>query len=257
MKKTITLALAVALLSVLNITAFAAGEENNPFNCAAELDIVSKYVWRGIPQGKTEAYEPSINFSKHGFTGNIWMNYSVDTPQQNKFSELDLLLSYELKLSALSVTPGVVLYTFPNFAPYGEAYVKMSYPVAFFKIVTDHYISALRGDIAGGYYGDAGLGYEKQLANDALWTSSALLGWGDAKFNSANYLTAQGARYNAGQLNVFILDTSITFKPYANGCVRPHLTYYSNLPAGIRNGMRAAGNAPNDLVIGIAAGYNF
>ncbi|MEI7481396.1 MAG: TorF family putative porin [Elusimicrobiota bacterium] len=253
--KTLTLVAAVCLLSILSSKSRAAEETPSGLACSSELDIVSKYVWRGIPQSPAanEAYQPSVTVSKYGFTANAWLNYSVDMPQRDKFSEFDLTLSYERKLNDLSVSPGFALYTFPDLDSYGEAYMKLSHPIGFFKVMTDHYFSMLRSDIAGGYYGDAGLGYEKPLAGDSLWTSSALLGWGNSAFNSVNYNTPGPAN----RFNVLVLDTAVSFKLGDNGLVRPHLTYYATLPGRLRGGIREAGNAPNSLVIGIAVDYNF
>ena len=253
MKKLAALIIAAGLLSCLSAKLSAAEEARTGLAVTSELDIVSKYVWRGVSLSKAEAYQPSVNFSKNDITANAWLNYSVDKPRQSKFNELDLTLSYERDMAGLSVSPGFIFYTFTYSPCYGEAYVKFSRPAAFLKIVTDHYLSMINGGAAGGYYGDAGLGYEKQLADDSVWTNSALLGWGDAKFNTFNY-TTPGL---PSQLNVLVLDTAITFKPCANSSVRPHLTYYTNLPAGLREGIRAAANSPDNLVIGIAAGYNF
>lgn len=247
------LVLAVGLMVISGMKNYAAAGESGGLSISAELDVVSKYIWRGIPLSADEAYQPAVTFSKYGFTGNVWLNYSVEEPERNKISELDYTLSYERELLGVSVSPGLALYTYPRADSYGESYVKLSCPVAFFKIFTDHYLSMISNDIAGGYYGDAGLGYEKQFAGGALWASSALLGWGSGKFNSFNY-AAEGL---ASHLNVLVLDTALTFRFSCGASVRPHFTYYATLPGELREGMRAAESAPDNLVIGVAAGYEF
>ncbi len=253
MKKISTLFLTASLFSLFNANFTSAQEAAPAASVSSELDIVSKYVWRGMPLSETEAYQPSVTLESHGLTANAWLNYSVDKPQQNKFSELDLALNYAGRLKDLTVSPGFLLYTFPGYSSYGEAYVKLCYPVSFFKIITDHYFSMIAGDIAGGYYGDAGLGYEKPLANSAAWTSSALLGWGNAKFNSFTYATP-GLK---NQLSVLVLDTAIAFKTYGNGSVRPHLAYQTTLPGALRSGLQAAGKKPDNVIIGVAVSHNF
>ena len=253
MKKLSALILAAGFLLITNAPFSGAEEASGGLAVTSELDVVSKYVWRGIPLSETEAYQPSVTFSKDGFTANTWLNYRVDKPQQNRFSEIDLELTYKGKLKDLSFSPGFVLYTFSSLSPYGEAYLKLSCPAAFLKFITDHYFTAVGEGIAGGYYGDAGLGYERQLANDSLWTSSALLGWGNARFNSFSYLTPG----LASSLNVLTLDTAISFKLGSNGSVRPHLTYHVTLPGKLRETLTSAGYTPNSLVIGVAAGYGF
>jgi hypothetical protein len=252
MKKITLSVLAAALvLSVSAATKAAAAADG--LAASAELDIVSKYVWRGISLSKDEAYQPSVTLSKYGFTGNAWLNYSMDTPQRNEFNEFDYTLSYERKVRGVTVSPGFALYTYSKAASLGEAYVKFSLPLAAFKIFTDHYLSMVSGDVAGGYYGDAGLGCEKELPGGSLWAGTALLGWGNAKFNSFSY----GTPGLAGQLNVLVLDTAVTVKLSDRGSLRPHLTFHATLPGGLRSAIRAAGNTPDNLVLGLAAGYSF
>lgn len=253
MKKLTVLALSAGLLSVIGAKISAAEDAPAGLAVSAELEIVSKYVWRGIPLSAAEAYQPSVTLSGYGFAANAWLNYRVDELREHKFSEIDLDLNYKSELRGLSVTPGFVLYTLSYASHYGEAYVKLAYPLAFFKVLMDHYYTALGDGIHGGYYGDAGLGYEKRLANETLWTSSALLGWGNSRFNSFTYDTPDLAT----RLNVLLLDTSISFKLGDNGSVRPHLTYHVTLPGELRETVQALGAAPNNLVIGVAAGYNF
>jgi len=250
MKKLSALFFAAGLIACLNAKPSVAEEAQTGLAVSSELDIVSKYVWRGVSLSKAEAYQPSVNLSKDDLSLNAWFNYSVDKPRRSKFNELDLTLSYERDVAGFSVSPGFILYTFTYSPHYGEAYVKLSHPAAFLKIVTDHYLSMINDSDAGGYYGDAGLGYEKSLANDSLFTSSALLGWGNAKFNSFNYL-ASGM---SSRLNVLILDAEIAFKMRGGARVRPHLTYYDTLSREVRT---AAGSEPDNLVFGIAADYDF
>ncbi|MCM2266814.1 MAG: hypothetical protein NDI60_03465 [Elusimicrobiales bacterium] len=244
----------IILASVLfNANVRVSAAEDGAGSASFELDLVSKYVWRGIPLSVSEAYQPSGTFSKYGFTGNIWLNYSVDNPRANRLSEVDYTLSYERELLGVSVSPGFALYTYSDADTCGEGYLKLSYPVAFLKVLTSHYLSMVNGDAAGGYYGDAGLGYEKQFANDSVLTGSALLGWGNAKFNAFNY----GQAGLGGRLNVLTLDAAISFTPFSGASVRPHLTYYSNLPEALRGPIRTSGGAPASLVAGVAAGYEF
>lgn len=228
----------------------AADEARSGLSVSAELDIVSRYVWRGVSLSKTGAYQPSVNFSRNGLTANFWFNYGLDRPRRGKFDEMDLALGYESEALGVSVSPGFILYTFTYAPHYGEAYLKLSGPAAFFRLFTDHYLSMINGGAAGGYYGDAGLGHEKRLAAGSVWTNSALLGWGNARFNSFNYLTAGMASH----LNVLILDTAVTFEVRGGASLRPHLTYHRTLPGAVR---KAAGSRPDNLVLGIAAGCDF
>ncbi len=253
MKKLSMLILAAGMIATPAAEIYAAEDGADGFSAYTELDAVSKYVWRGLPLSDNEAYQPSVTFSQYGFTGNIWLNYSVEQPRHNKVSELDYALSYERELLGVAVSPGFVLYTYPEADSYGDGYVKLSWPVAFLKIFTDQYLSVICVDIAGGYYGDAGLGYEKQFAGGAIWSSSALLGWGSSKFNSFNY-AAEGL---ASQLNILVIDTAVTVKLSEKGSLRPHLTYSATLPGGFRDALKAADYKADNLVVGLAAGYKF
>ncbi|MBX3008108.1 MAG: hypothetical protein KF816_08795 [Melioribacteraceae bacterium] len=78
-------------------------------------DFVSRYVWRGFDLGgNAPSIQPSIEFTKGGFTAGFWGAYSFANP--TNLEEIDIYASYRFSLgesgSALSL--GIIDYTNPN-----------------------------------------------------------------------------------------------------------------------------------------------
>ncbi|MDD4003760.1 MAG: hypothetical protein PHW69_00980 [Elusimicrobiaceae bacterium] len=225
-------------------------------SCSAEMDVVSKYVWRGIPLSAKEAYQPSVNIAAYGFNANIWFNYSVEQPNFNKFSEADLNFFYEREWAGLVITPGYVQYAYPAALPYGEGYIKLSCPLGSVSVFTSQNISVLGTYAPGAYYGDAGLSYGR-TTQSLDWKISSSLGWANGKFNAVNYVGGAGGIYGQSAFNMIALDGSATFRPQESLYIRPHLAYYRTLSGGLRDAMSASALQRDNLVIGIAIGALF
>lgn len=58
-----------------------------------EADLVSRYVWRGFDFGESFSLQPSVAYSKGGFTVGSWASYSIAADGAGA-NEHDLYLSY-------------------------------------------------------------------------------------------------------------------------------------------------------------------
>jgi hypothetical protein len=69
-------------------------ESDSVKNCSADLsvDIVSRYVWRGINLSESPAIQPNLAFSYKGLSIGSWASYSF---ARETFQEVDLFLTYE------------------------------------------------------------------------------------------------------------------------------------------------------------------
>ena len=96
MKKIISIKIATILL--LLVTAGAYGQDKK-WKIAAETDLVSSYVWRGMYQTGV-SFQPVLSLSTYGVTLGTWG--STDFSSYAK--ELDFFLSYETRGLLVSVT---------------------------------------------------------------------------------------------------------------------------------------------------------
>jgi hypothetical protein len=98
----------IAMVIILSSTAFA-----QEINVGA--DFVSRYIWRGFDLGaNAPSIQPTIEFTKGGFTAGFWGAYSFANPAN--LEEIDIYANYSISLgesgSALSL--GIIDYTNPN-----------------------------------------------------------------------------------------------------------------------------------------------
>jgi len=67
-----------------------AQESESPVSFSA--DLVSRYVWRGMDQGQGASIQPTLEFSKGGFSLGAWASTSI--AQVTEVDEVDLYVSY-------------------------------------------------------------------------------------------------------------------------------------------------------------------
>lgn len=112
MKKKILLSVfALSLILTFKVNA----QEKNPWTTG--VDIYSSYVWRGPKFGTGPAMQPTLKYSKGGFTIGGWGNYCFSA---NEATEADLFTSYAVALGeSSSLTFNLTDYYFPGAtAPY-------------------------------------------------------------------------------------------------------------------------------------------
>ncbi len=106
MKKKITLVVfALIAICTLNVKA-------QDSSWSTGVDIYSSYVWRGAKFGSGPAMQPTVKYTKGGFSAGAWGSYCFST---NEATEADLFASYGFSLgekSTLSFT--VTDYYFPT-----------------------------------------------------------------------------------------------------------------------------------------------
>jgi uncharacterized protein (TIGR02001 family) len=112
MKKKILL-LAIALISIFSMNVNA--QDKNPWTVG--VDLYSSYVWRGTKFGSGPAMQPTLKYTKGGFSIGGWGNYCFSTSEA---TESDLFASYAIALGKTSsLTFNVTDYYFPGAtAPY-------------------------------------------------------------------------------------------------------------------------------------------
>ena len=107
------------LLAVFTLTVIlsfnATAQEKSPWTTG--VDLYSSYVWRGAKFGSGPALQPTVKYSKSGFTIGGWGSYCFDT---NEAAEADLFTSYSFALGkSASLTLNLTDYYFPSAtAPY-------------------------------------------------------------------------------------------------------------------------------------------
>ena len=170
--------------------------EDGSATFGAELNLDSRFVWRGMAFSQGPVVQPSTWLSLWGFTLELWGNVMLnDEPGHDVLSAVVPALGYTWTWQRLSVEPGVVLYYTPNEpGPQltTEATLELSYRLGFWRVLTETYIDIQSSP--GAYFGTLGTEYEREVHD---WTFKALLdfGWATAEFNKA-YFGADTAAMN-------------------------------------------------------------
>ncbi len=83
-------------------------EEEHP-NLTVGADMVSRYVWRGTDFGNAPAIQPTLEYSKKGFSVGAWGSYSLSSNTGGLEADLYVSYAFDFGLS-LSITD----YYFPG-----------------------------------------------------------------------------------------------------------------------------------------------
>ena len=79
------------------------------------MDLVSRYVWRGIDYGDAPAFQPYASVSIAGFEFGAWGSYAFGAPAgAPPFSENELYLEYTYSASVGTFTATISDYYFPS-----------------------------------------------------------------------------------------------------------------------------------------------
>ena len=220
-----------------------------PLTVGLEADFVSRYVWRGLALSDGPVLQPSAWASFAGFTLTPWANVAFSGGSAPAgLNELDLTLDYSRDVFDLTVNPSFSVYTYPNqtdAAPTGELALALSYPVGPVSVFSDHSLDLIA--TPGAYYGDAGLSFEGELAENLSVEASAYAGWASARFNDANF------EVNRAALNVGGIDLALCWSPAGLFYLRPH----AGLSVILDRELRDAVTSPLLIAGGLTIGREF
>lgn len=115
MKRSITLVFALLLVAMAALPLLAQDEETK-VSVSVDATVLNKYIWRGIPLTDGPVFQPSVTVGFGGLSLNAWMNADLDDVNGNeyKLNEFDFLAEYSFNLDKVSLTVGLLRYTFPN-----------------------------------------------------------------------------------------------------------------------------------------------
>jgi len=89
-------------------------EQSIESNISAGVDLVSRYIWRGINFGDAPSIQPALTFSKGGFEVGFWGAYTFSNGA-NDADENDIWASYTIEFANSSTLTAIFTdYYFPN-----------------------------------------------------------------------------------------------------------------------------------------------
>jgi hypothetical protein len=97
-KTAIYLIFVLAMIQTLPLKAQEA-DSTNKVTLDVNADLVSRYIWRGLPSSLTPNIQPSVTLGYKNFAAQVWGSYGLSQP----YAEFDVNLSYNIGAFTLSV----------------------------------------------------------------------------------------------------------------------------------------------------------
>ena len=166
-----------------------AGEEDDGvgFFVGGEVELPSRYVWRGLACSEGPALQPSLWVGAFGFTAWTWTNLHLgEATAADPTWELDAGLNYAYEWEGLTLQGEFQLYSYPGIEdapPTGELNVALSVPRGPVTLSTKHSVDVI--EYPGAYFGELALALAVEPADGWSIEWSFALGWGSAKFNES------------------------------------------------------------------------
>ena len=163
-----------------------------------ELDVNSRFLYRGLALSEGPVVQPSVWAKRWGFTGAVVANVLLnDEPPLRRVTHVTPALTWAHTWGALTVEPGVLYYYSSNTGDGPQTTAEVALDVAYavgdgFRIALTNHVDVRT--IAGAYYATLGPEYE-YADEDAGWTIRTGLGlaFANAKLNEEYFGVARSA----------------------------------------------------------------
>lgn len=221
----------LVLASAILPTAAPADEEaTDPgrLSASAEIDVVSRYVWRALAYSEGVVAQPSVTLALGTMEFNLWANVDPSLSGSERLNEVDYSAAWNVALGPFEAKPSVVLYTYPKHgeASTGEMQIELrrSLPGGWGAFVRH---SADVFDYPGASFTIVGVDREWEFESGGALSLSAQAGRGSQGFSDA-YLPGGPALSVAG------LGVSWTVPVIRGWSVRPHVDWLEVVDADAR-----------------------
>lgn len=187
MKKLMLPALLGLLLTSAALPALAAG----PVDVGAGIDVLGKYVWRGMVVTPDPVVQPWAEVGLMGFSAGFWGN--IDTNDANdtdwEFNEIDWTLGWSMGLPMVELGAGLIYYDFPT----ADTSTTELYLHAGLNVLLSPSLTFYQDlDAIEGTYWDAGISHGVALSPATNLELSAHLGLGSEGYIGGYFGGAAG-----------------------------------------------------------------
>jgi hypothetical protein len=216
----------------------------------AETEVVSRYVWRGVPYSDGAVVQPSGWVSLHGLTAGLWSNLVVaDRVDRGHFNHLFLTATWRADVQRLSFEPGVQVYHTKAVGEVGavtstEGVVRVSAAAGSFRLFTDHTVDV--HTYRGAYIGDAGLIHRASIRPRVELATQFLVSWASARYNSAFVGVPKAA------VNYASVGGRMTVGLDKHWSLRPHAEWQPVIDRAIRRALDANGFFTAGVAVSLA-----
>ncbi|MBI4916579.1 MAG: hypothetical protein HY825_12085 [Acidobacteria bacterium] len=229
----------------------AEGEADGP-SIGLELDVASRYLWRGFAWGDGAVVQPSTWLTHGALWVELWSNAERD-PDGSTFAEwrateLDLTIGYETAWRGVTITPALAVYDYDDdedSPTTAEVVVELSVPAGPFEVVSSHAFDV--DEYHGAYYGDLGLALVRQLGEGTEARVSGTTGWASQEFTEVYGGVAVGGLFLLG------VTAAVEHCLERGPCVRLH----GEATRITRGDLAEAAGGRSQWNVGVAVGHEF
>ena len=218
-----------------------------------KVPLLSKYVWRGLLITDGPVIQPSVNVSHRGFVVDIWGNMDLDDVNGNEreFNEIDITLAYGGEVGPVSISGGVIHYTFPSTLLTDSTELFASATVDVLLRPTLSGFLDLDA-AAGGTYWKVEGGHDFVMAPQSSkipWSIgfSLGIGWGSSEHNDLYFGVPESG------LTDILAAASAPIDLGRGWALVPSVAYSSMIASSLRDGVEQ----PDNLFGGVMAVYGF
>lgn len=105
------------IILIINVVLLFGQEDSTCFSIDPQVDLMSRYIWRGTDYGSSPSMQPSCKIQYKSFTFGMWGAYTVS---KDSIQEADLFMSYDVIKDRLTLM--ITDYFFPNEHSFAENY---------------------------------------------------------------------------------------------------------------------------------------
>lgn len=214
----------------------------------AEVDLASRYVWRGLAFSEHPVLQPSARISDYGATLGLASSAFLGTEPGvvDTVSELDVTGNYTLSFGSTSLTPSIGAFFYPHAPSTAELGATLSQDLSILMLQTRQALDIW--DNAGGWYADIAAVRSQPLGTRLRLDATGSLGWGSGKFGRY-YIDESivGLHWGAAQL-----DTSLVLQATDSLYLRLHGTASRLMDHAIRELAPETNLISGGLALGLA-----
>lgn len=229
----------------------AEGEADGP-SIGLELDVSSRYLWRGFAWGDGAVVQPSAWLTHGALWVELWSNAERD-PDGSTFAgwratELDFTIGTETTWRGVTITPALAVYDYhddEDSPTTAEVLVELSIPAGPVEVVSSHALDV--DEYHGAYYGDLGVAFVRQLGEVAEARVTAYTGWASQEFTEVYGGVAVGGLFLLG------VTAAVEHCLERGPCVRLH----GEATRITRGDLAEAAGGRSRWSVGVAVGHEF
>jgi len=140
--------------------AFSQRAASGKLGGGADLNIASRYVWRGYVQNDDFVAQPDVYLTYNNFTASVWGSLDMTDrddmgiDSKGEFSEIDYIFQYTIPARLLNLSFGYSFYSYPNTPEEVRASTQELYAKGAFKVLLDPTVELYYDlDEVEGWYG--------------------------------------------------------------------------------------------------------